>query len=129
MDEDQFEQTKRMFDVSRYENYRFYRAGRWYYIKDGKFVRPGTGKPDVTIDFVCALTEEDYKEFESDPDNKIAPLSDDFLDNPCRTASIFILNHGREPEEGLYLIVGYKSKSPYTNRYVRRKIEKIEKPS
>ena len=129
------EPVRGMFDVGRYEGYRFCRAGRWYYIKDGKFIRPGTGKPDVTIDFVAALTREDLEEFETCDadglnDNKIAQLSDDFLENPCRTAPFFIINRRREPAEGLYLIIGYRHEGgKYTDRYISRKIEKMEKPS
>jgi hypothetical protein len=119
------QQMKRMFDAKRYEGYRFCREGRWYYIEDGKFIMPGSGRNPITIDFICALTEEELCEFEGNMDNRIAHVSDDYC---CETAPIFILNHGREPEEGLYLVIGYKFRRTFTNKYIRRHIEKMEKP-
>ena len=121
------EDAPKMFEIERYEGYRFCREDRWYYIEEGMFHMPESGNEPVTIDFVCALTEEDYREYESDMDNIISPRFREGQEE--RTAPFFIMNHAREPEQGLVLIVGNKiNNSLYTNHCIYRKIEKIEKP-
>jgi hypothetical protein len=118
------EDAGRMFDVAKYEGYRFCRKGRWYYIENGKLVMPGSGREPVALDFVCALTREDMEEYSRDEDSDIARIAENY---EGETAPLFILNHGAEPAEGLYLIVGYKEGRAFTNRTLRRKIDKMEK--
>ena len=109
-----------MTNIEQFNGYKFCKDNRWCYIQEGFFYKPGEEPRELT--FVTALKKDDYIEFLDDFDNSIGFGGDKY------SPPFYIMSHKAEIKPGNVLIIGYKFGRFPGQKWLGRRIDKVETP-